>query len=323
MAVSDATLLGVIQFADQNLADIDVSDLLQGAPMVRRLTAVRASQGAIVHNYAKQTVAAGATFRDVNTGVANSAGSEELVTVTLEYLDGHFNIDEAVAKGTGDVDGYLAMRVRKSIASVFTALEAQALQGVLNGDSDGFQGYPDSSFVANLDKDMVVDAGGDGDESVWMLRTDQENVAVIAGSDGVLDFDGSITKGRTVTNTTTNAGYISYSASISMYLGIQFGSQFSLGRIANLDNTTSNKLTDDMLHELYSKFPRSIIPNMIVMSRREHKNLMQSRTATTPDGTPVQLIEVWNGIPIVISDQIGSDETALVTTTTTTTTTSA
>ena len=73
MATNESnTLNGLIQINDLNLADINVTDLLQDAPVLQRMVAVPASQGGTLHKYIKQVVAAGAAFRAVNTGGVSS-----------------------------------------------------------------------------------------------------------------------------------------------------------------------------------------------------------------------------------------------------------
>ncbi len=56
MAEASNTLAGLVQMNDMNLADIDVSDLLDASPLLQVLNAVPASNGTL-HKYLKQTVA--------------------------------------------------------------------------------------------------------------------------------------------------------------------------------------------------------------------------------------------------------------------------
>jgi len=105
------------------------------------------------------------------------------------------------------------------------------------------------------------------------------------------------------------------------WFAVQFGSQYSLGRIANIDGTSGKSLTDKLIADGISKFPATRQPNVIIMDRTSWYELQSSRTATNPTGAPAPFPLDAFGIPIVVSDHLKTDESALVTTTTTTTTT--
>ena len=321
MAEASNTLAGLVQMNDMNLADIDVTDLLQDAPLLQRLVAVAASNGTL-HKYLKQTVAAGAEFRDVNTGIANAAPQEELVTVTLKYLDGSFHRDVAIADGFKDGRAsYMERETIKALRSLFQGLEKQILQGV-SADSDGFVGMPGYSFVDSVYDGMVVDAGGEGGRSVWAIRTTEEDVAVVAGNDGNIqfDFDPDVLQ-KIITNTSTLAGFNALVANLAGWYAVQFGSRYSLGRIVNLDGTTNNTLTDTMISEVLSLFPAARPANLLVMDRNLQQELQASRTTYSPTGQPAPFPMEAFGVPIVTTDQLGTSESQLTTTTTTTTTT--
>ena len=325
MATNESnTLNGLIQINDLNLADINVTDLLQDAPVLQRMVAVPASQGGTLHKYIKQVVAAGASFRAVNTGVANAAPQQEDVEVVCKYLDGSFQRDIAIADGyRGGRAAYMQKETAKALLALFAGLEKQILQGTGSGISGtGFNGLADNSFVSNLHQSMVVNAGGNGGRSVWLVRSTEDDVAIVAGNDGQLKFDFDPESVQfLVTDTSTGAGYNALSAALGGWFAVQYGSRYSLGRIANIDGTSEHALTDKLIAEALSKFPAGRQPNVIVMDRTSWYELQSSRTATNPTGAPAPFPTDAFGIPIVVSEHVKTDESALVTTTTTTTTT--
>ena len=87
MAEAWNTLAGLVQFNDQNLADLMISDLLDDSPLLQAMAAVPASNGT-QHKYLKQTVASSNAFRAVGAGLTKTPSSDELVTDTLKILDG-------------------------------------------------------------------------------------------------------------------------------------------------------------------------------------------------------------------------------------------
>lgn len=319
MAEATNTLAGLVQMNDLNLADIMVSDLLQDAPVVAAMAAVPASQGGTVHKYLKDTVASGVAFRAVNTGIANAAPQEELVTVTCKYLDGSFHRDIAIADGF--INGraaYMERETRKALRALFAGLEKQVLQGT-SADANGFVGTPGYSFVDYVQDDMVVDAGGAGGRSVWLARTTVDDLAIVAGNDGSIKFDYDPDQlVKIITNVSTGAGYSALLATLGAWYGLQFGSRYSLGRIVNLDGTSDDLLTDDLISDAISKFPAARQPNAIIMDRVSLKELQQSRTATTPTGAPAPFPQEAFGIPIIVTDHLNTSESAFTTSTTTT-----
>ena len=96
MAASYNTLAGLVQFNDQNLADLEVTDLLDDAPLMQVLHAQVASNGT-EHKYLKQTTASSSSFRAALDGITKTASADTLVTDTLAILDGSFDTDVALA----------------------------------------------------------------------------------------------------------------------------------------------------------------------------------------------------------------------------------
>ena len=103
MALDD-TLAGILNLTDANNDPIEVSDLLLGAPLLAVLPAKQSSYGT-KHQYNKEITAPGVGFRDVNTGIVNAAGEEELVSVDLKFLDATPRRDVATAKAALQAGG--------------------------------------------------------------------------------------------------------------------------------------------------------------------------------------------------------------------------
>lgn len=308
MAEASNTLAGLIQMNDNNLADIEVSDLLQSATVLAALAAVEASNDTL-HKYLKETVAPGAAFRDVNTGRANAAGQEELVTETLKILDASFERDKAVALGfKGGPDAYMAREAVKSIRAAFFTAEQQIINGT-GSDSDGFTGM--ANAVDALTDALMTNAGGttaDTASSVYLLRSTETDVAVVAGQDGNLDISEAV---DAVVNTDAADATQRMSAlavSILGWLGLQIGSVFSIGRICNITADTGKGVTDDLIFTAISAFPSDRQPTHIIMNRRSIEQLRKSRTATNATGAPAPTPTEVGGIPIVLTDAITNTE---------------
>ena len=317
------TLAGLLVLNDQNLADIYPNQVLDNAPVVQAAYAVPASNGT-QHKFVKQTYAAGAAFRKINTGVTNLASRFEDVTVNCEFLDPSFTRDVALASGYVSKLGigpYIQHETGKAIRAGMYGVE----QAIFNFDqATQFVGLPYMNDYADTDVGQIVDAGGAGGKSVWILRWAEDGVAVVAGNDGRIDmiWDDDNPTIVQVTDASAANVYSAYRVTLGLWVSLQVGSLYDVVRIANLDATSDDLLTDDVISDALAKFPAGHNPNMIVMNRTARKELQQSRTATNPTGAPAPFPEEAFGVPIVVTEALGTAEATVNSSTTTTTTSS-
>ena len=145
------TLAGLVQFNDQNLADLNVSDLLDDAPLMQVLHAQVASNGT-EHKYLKQTTASSSSFRAALDGITKTASADTLVTDTLAILDGSFDTDVALADAyKGGRDAWLQLELMRTMKQLFFNAESQVFYGVATpGDSTGFPGLRDNAQLDAL-----------------------------------------------------------------------------------------------------------------------------------------------------------------------------
>lgn len=308
-AFLDLTHLLVIN--DNNLADIEVSDLLQDAPVLAALAADVASNGTL-HKYTKEIGAPVVGFRAANTGVFNTVSADQLVTVTLKILDASCVVDKALAlaykKGSA---AYIAREVQRHLKAAFFMAEKQIINGAGN-DAAGFVGLADNAGYDKADDTMVLNAGGTTPatgSSVWAIRTnsDGSDAQVIAGEDG------KITVGETVEQAieTATGRYTGMYTSVLGWLGLQIGGAYSVGRICNLTAQDGKGLTDDVIANMLAKFPAGRLPTFLAMNRRSRTQLQQSRTAVNATGAPAPFPVDAFGITLITTDAILSTETIL------------
>ena len=305
MAETYNTLNHLVQINDRNLADLEVTDLLDDAPLLKVLYTQTASQKTL-HKYLKQTVASAAAFRAALDGVTNDASQDELVTVTLKILDGSFHADVALADAYKDGRGaYLQKEMFRKMRQIFSTVEKQVIYGVGN-DAAGFIGLHDG-FLNALSNAMVVAAGkagstADSQTSVYFIRHGRDDVSLVLGNDGkiVVEDEPTIQRVAGSVSGTFPALYVP----VTGYIGLQLGSAYSSARIANVEKA----LDDDDIAEALALFPASRQPNVIVMNRKAAKLLRESRTATSPTGAPAPWVESCFNIPVIITDSVKSTE---------------
>lgn len=311
MADSFMTLADLVKLNDQNLSDIEVTDLLQAAPFLAALAAVVASNGTN-HSYLKETGAPVVGFRAVNAGRFNTTDTDTKVEIALQILDASFTVDKALADAyaKGGAPAYLARRGMRALKAAFQGAEKQLFYGTGN-DADGFVGMGEASTVDALaDVDHVVNAGGTtvgGASSVWAIYTadDDSGVCVVTGQDGQIEIGDSV-----VIKAQDGAGksYPAYFTPISGWLGLQVGGIYDMARIVNLTAQDGHGLDDDLLSQLVELFPSDKQPKMLVMNRQSRGQLQRSRTATTATGATAPIPKDYDGIPIICTDQLSKTE---------------
>lgn len=317
MAESYNTLAGLVQFNDKNLADLQITDLLQDAPLLAQLTAVPASNGTL-HKYLKNDGASSVSFRAALTGVVKTASTDTLVTETLKIIDGTFSTDVALADAyKGGRDAWLQLELIRTMKQVMAVIEKQMIYGNTSpGSTSGCDGMEDNAALDALTDTMVYNAGGSNastQTSCLLIRHGLNDFAVVAGNDGrfVVEDEPTIIEKFSTAELAAGSSYPALYVPVTGYIGSQYGSSYSVARIANIECnvlTSTTAFTDDMIYGALSLFPASRQPNLIAMNRNALRLLRQSRTATNATGAPAPRPVEVEGIPIVVTDQILSTE---------------
>lgn len=312
------TLAGMLMLNDANMADVYPNGVLDDAPVIQRAFAVPASQGGTLHKYLRRKTAAGVGFRDIGAGVTNAAEQFSDISCTCEILDASCTRDVALA------DAYRKGRaayMEKEVAAGIRAAMFKLEQALFTNVADAFSGLLQfSDYTMDDSATQIVNAGGAGGKSVWLLRWGEDDVAIVAGNEGNISMLWSDDNPTVVLASDANgATYSAYRATVQGYFGLQVGSAYSAVRICNLDATSDDLLTDDLIAQGLAKFPAARPPNMIVMNRTALSELREGRTATNPTGAPAPFPVEAFGIPIVVTDALPDNEATVNSTTTATT----
>jgi len=308
MAEDIGTLAGLVQLNDKNNADLNVSDLLQDAPLIAVMTAVPASNGTN-HSYTKETAAEGVGFRALNAGVTNTNSSDEEVTAVLKVLDASFDADTALArKARGGAEAYLEKRTMRKLKAAFSTMEKQIIYGT-GSAAGGFAGLFDNAALNGLADDMVIEPGipgttADEQTSVLFIRSGEDDSAFVAGNDGEITVDDPTIGPRVVNPGTDNKVYGAYFVNVIGWGGIQYGSAFSVARICNVETS----LTGDDMAAALALFPSNRQPNIIAMNRQALELWRKSRTAVNTDGTEAPRPKMFEGIQVISTDSLVNTE---------------
>lgn len=305
-----------------DLAPIEVSDLLRASPLVAALMMEPSSNGT-THKYTKETGAPVVGFRSPNAGRDMDSSDDTAVSVDLKVLDFSWLVDVAVAnawrKGR---ENYIAREGSRHLRAALMMFEKQLINGATgasdsagaSGSAAGFAGFRDAATINGASDTMVVNAGGavaDTCSSVYAVRLAVDGVCGVYKGDSSAFELGETTVVQSIVNPgTDNKTFPAFYTPGVTWLGLQVGSAYDLGRIANLTVSTA-PLTDDLIAQLLAKFPIGFGPTHLVMSRRSRRQLQDSRTATNSTGAPAPFPTEAFGVPIIVSDAVSDTEEIL------------
>lgn len=311
--MADDFLTAAALVADKlDLSDAQVTDLENQAPLMARLPMEMASAG-IMHAYTKETGAPVVGFRAENAGRELDKSTDLRVEVTLKILDFSWAVDKATADYVErrSREEKIAREGSRHVRAAMFKAEQQYINGT-GADADGFLGFADVTDADAIADRMTVNAGGttaSTASSLWALRLGPDDIS------GVYNGDTPVSLGETVVQDFVDGSGLHYPAYYTpgcLWLAIQIGSKFSIGRVVNLTEDADSTLTDDMLYDLVSQFPTGRGPNLFLGSRRSLRQLRESRTATNGTGAPAPWPTAVDGIPIMTSEAVG-DTDALIT----------
>lgn len=318
------TLAGLIQMNDRNLADFEYSELFQPTQFFNLLPWRVASHGEY-HKWLVESAAASAGFREVNEGLENTPGAEYVKEARLRYLDGSFERDVALIAASGNKIGgaqYMERETFKALTAAMARAERQLVLGSKSPDGDAAKGYDGLADLAQLWDGMGLNVGGSGGTRVYMMIIGEEDVCGILGNNGRFEIEGP---DNVKSVDSSGKPFTAKRVTMGGYMCLQAAGKYSIATAFNIDGTSGKAVNDDLLVDLYTKFPsdRAQRVNCIAMTRTGLAQLQKSRTATTATGATAPIPSTWDNagrqIPIVVLDAIDDDEATVSTTTTTTT----
>lgn len=321
MADTLTTLAELILFNSQDVNPAEMTNILNGAPVLAALHAMPASNGTL-HKYNIETGAPVVGFRAVNDGADYTAGSSTQTSVTLKYMDAKVIEDRAECRAfKAGEEAWMDHRTMRQLRQALYVFEKQVWYGTVHGDSGGFAGLANDANYNNAADALVVNATGTTvttGSSVWLLCSipDDSAFALVGAGDPLINGGNNInfTISPTFQSVVLGANSKSMVANVrdaGAHLGIQVGSKYACVRIANLTADSGKGLTDALLEDAMALFPANMQPTVIAMSRRSRKQLRKSRTTYSPTGAPAANPIDFDGVPVFVTDSIIDTETLL------------
>lgn len=301
-----------------------IDNLTKSAGILRTASVGYANNG-LFHKYNFATALPTASIRSINGSVTPTTTTFDLKQLDLKELITLETVDATLAKGDpSGPDGYMNKVAPGHMESLAQAAEKSIVYG-LNGTYgavDGFKGFHDLAKEAETARSLsVIDAGGTSNTtSIFAVHWKPEVCQLVipsgiaAGGDLVVSTvmnNGQVT--LMVTNTGTGAQMPVYQVMYQMMLALQAGSNYSVHRIIGVDSG-SNAPTAAEIDTLVD-LVKGDSSNTILYTSRLGKRAMQTLKATKFFTQAVQdqnmntMLDFWNGIPVIVSDNILETET--------------
>lgn len=301
-----------------------IDNLTKSAGILRTASVGYANNG-LFHKYNFATALPTASIRSINGSVTPTTTTFDLKQLDLKELITLETVDATLAKGDpSGPDGYMNKVAPGHMESLAQAAEKSIVYG-LNGTYgavDGFKGFHDLAKEAETARSLsVIDAGGTSNTtSIFAVHWKPEVCQLVipsgiaAGGDLVVSTvmnNGQVT--LMVTNTGTGAQMPVYQVMYQMMLALQAGSNYSVHRIIGVDSG-SNAPTAAEIDTLVD-LVKGDSANTTLYTSRLGKRAMQTLKATKFFTQAVQdqnmntMLDFWNGIPVIVSDNILETET--------------
>lgn len=301
-----------------------IDNLTKSAGILRTASVGYANNG-LFHKYNFATALPTASIRSINGSVTPTTTTFDLKQLDLKELITLETVDATLAKGDpSGPDGYMNKVAPGHMESLAQAAEKSIVYG-LNGTYgavDGFKGFHDLAKEAETARSLsVINAGGTTNTtSIFAVHWKPEVCQLVlpsgiaAGGDLVVSTvmnNGQVT--LMVTNTGTGAQMPVYQVMYQMMLALQAGSYYSVHRIIGADSG-SNAPTAAEIDTLVD-LVKGDSANTILYTSRLGKRAMQTLKATKFFTQAVQdqnmntMLDFWNGIPVIVSDNILETET--------------
>lgn len=309
MASTFTTSAQLVQFNESDLQM--VSGLYDSAPFIEQMYAEKVEGN--FDRFIRFDTMPNAGVRDLNQGLDYAPASTTEVTTYLNVVESSITEDAAL------FDGYKGGRaallgkfgMRHLRAGMYKAESGlfYSVAGQNGGKYDGLATQANALSHKNVlnANGTAAQSGDSGLTSAYIICAGPEDIAVLWGTDGVINIGNVIEQAVTDSN---GKLYTALHVPIKAWSGLKVGSTAAYVRIANIDDSTG-ALTDKLIAKAKELLPVDHKPTFIVMNRRSRGQLQNSRVATNPTGAPVTLPVDHDGTPIITVETLTNAETAV------------
>lgn len=297
-----------------------LDDLMKESGILRTATAGFASHG-LFHKYNKVTGLPTASIRSINGSVVPTTSTYDLMQLDLKEIMTIEQVDSSLAKADPNgAEGYMRKVAPSHMESIAQAAEKSIIYGTNStfGATDGFVGMHET---AKANSKVIQNSGASSaSTSIFAVNWKPEvtqlvipNFATQGDQFVVMTVLHNGEPTLAVVNTSTGAKKPVYEVMYQLMMAAQWGTTYSVASLTQIDAT--HLPTVDKVDKLID-YVKGGSANTVLYMSRDGRRYLQSLKATKffsqVDNAMNTILEFWNGIPIVVSDNISNVETSAI-----------
>lgn len=244
-------------------------------------------------------------FRKANEGGGGGAPKFSSKLFQAMIIEEVVSVDKmGISEGSKDPARFLMNWSMPFMRAVMSKIAKVGYYGT-SLDEKGFPGLI-AQHAAGTDHN--VDATGtSGKSSVWFLELGADTLSWVFGNGNTIAMDADWVE-ETI-RPKEGGAFKALSNTISSRVGIKLANKNSAVRIKNVTAQSGKGLTDKLLYQgLERAETLGMQPNLIVANPRSLFQLRDSRDTINQTGMPASLPREWEGIPILSTINISTDE---------------
>jgi hypothetical protein len=318
--MSSATLLKLAAAYNVPAQTAVIDSLTRESGILRTMQFQKASHG-LFHKFKIKAGLPSGGFRRVNGAIVPHTTFDEVHQEDLKILTDIQQEDKAICEAyPGGVDKYFSDEAAAFLEGLGQTAARQLIYGTMAsyGDPEGFRGLRQYA----VENDRVITAGGGSGERTTILAVRWKPGVCVglynenAFVDGQVVAVKPLNQGQpvmVVVDPSTGAVKPVYQALYEAYLGLLVADSANVAAYTEVADSTGHKPTAsnlDKLIDLVNGSPADTCLYANRLGRRLLWELKESKMQTSSaDGDYNTLIERWNGVPVVLEENLSTTET--------------
>ncbi len=297
-----------------------IDSLIRESGILTTMPFIKASHG-IFHKYKLKPELPGGGFRSVNGSIIPHTTEDVVLQEDLKILTDIQQEDKAICESyPGGVEKYFADELPAFVEGLGQTAARQLVYGTDSsfGDEEGFSGLRQHA----VDNGNTIDAGGSSGSRTTILAV-RWKPGVCCGlfnenafADGNLITVRPLNNGNpvmVVVNTATGAVKPVYQALYEAYMGLLCATSDNVAAYVSIQDASGKKPIAGNMDKLIDLVRGSVSDTFIYCNRTGRRLLWELKESkmqvSSADTDYNRLIERWNGIPVVLEENISSTET--------------
>ena len=319
--MSQATLRDIVVGYASDAAPI-MDDLERESGIIRTATAVPASNN-LWHKYKKLKALPTVAVIKLDGETTPQSSDFTVEQSDLSLFVAHQSEPARIAENyPGGVRAYFENERPGFSESFGQTISTQAVYGNYTAFAGSLSGFPGFHQIARDSQNIVARMAGDTGSrtSIFAVKWKPTTMALLVNplmaANGKLMKVKVLNNGQPVlmtTNTTTHAQQLVYQVIYELMLGMFSATDLTVSAITQIQDATSDKPTASNMDKLVDQI-KGNSTNTVIYCNRTSKRLLgelkdSKLTTLVTDKVYSTTVDFWNGIPLIVDDNILDTET--------------